>query len=247
MTIWKQFEKNCAAAALARKGASCKSAEEERDRAAGEEPKMRASKTALFKAAKEWQAEQIRAILAADSTLLLARDPKGRQATHIACSVKPGASGLGEANGIETVLALLEAGAGLEEEVPMTEEEGDFRATPVWYAVARGENLPLVRFLLACGADASYSLWAAVWRDDAELCRTLLATKPRLNLKAHGETPLFYAARLKRLKTLDLLIQAGADPGIKDPRGRNAIDIGRARNLPRESIERLTNAKRAKS
>ena len=48
----------------------------------------------------------------------------------------------------------------------MDEDEGDFRATPLWYAVARGENLPLATFLVNRGADASYSLWAAVWRDD---------------------------------------------------------------------------------
>ena len=122
----------------------------------------------------------------------------------------------------------------------MEEDEGDFRATPLWYAVARGENLPLVRFLLRHGADASYSLWAAVWRDDDALCRQLLKAKPRLNLRAHGETPLFYAARLKRLKTLDLLIKAGADPRIRDNHGRDAADIARARHLPGDFIRRLT-------
>ena len=121
----------------------------------------------------------------------------------------------------------------------MDEDEGDFRATPLWYAVARGENLPLVRFLLSRGADASYSLWAAVWRDDEVLCRTLLESKPRLNLRAHGETPIFYAARLKRLKTLDLLIAAGADPAIPDWQNRDAADIARARHLPKAVIARL--------
>jgi hypothetical protein len=46
----------------------------------------------------------------------------------------------------------------------------------------------------------------------ADFCRAPLSRKPRLDLKAHGETPIFYAARLKRLKTLGLLIQAGAGP-----------------------------------
>jgi uncharacterized protein len=86
-------------------------------------------------------------------------------------------------------------------------------------------------------------LWAAVWRDDAMLCRALLAAKPRLNLRAHGETPIFYAARLKRLKTLDLLIKAGADPSILDTRGRDAVDIARARRLPKDVIERLARSK----
>jgi hypothetical protein len=145
------------------------------------------------------------------------------------------------------VAALLDAGAGLEDEVPMAEDEGDFRATPLWYAVARGENLPLVRFLLKRGADASYSLWAAVWRDDDVMLRALLKSRPRLDLRAHGETPLFYAARLQRLKTLDLLIGAGANPAIADDRGRDVIAIARARRLPKPVIDRLaaTSAKSA--
>jgi uncharacterized protein len=196
------------------------------------------SKPALFAAAKRWDAAAIDSILAAAPALIDASDPKGRRALHIACGVKPGGA-LGEANGIDTATVLLEAGADLELAVPMTEDEGDFRATPLWYAVSRGENLPLVRFLLGRGADASYSLWAAVWRDDPVLCRELLNANPRLNLRAHGETPIFFAARVKRLKTLDLLIAAGADPTIPDPQGRDAVAIARARSLPKEIINRL--------
>jgi ankyrin repeat protein len=198
---------------------------------------MKPSKTALFEAAKRWDAAAVTALLKAAPALIAAADPKGRQALHIACAVPPRA-GLGEPNGIKTATALLAAGADLEAEVPMP-DEGDFRATPVWYAVARGENLPLVQFLLKRGADASYSLWAAVFRDDARLMTALLAARPRLNLRAHGETPLFYAARLRRLKTLDLLIAAGADPSIKDDRGRDAVEIAKARRLPKDVIARL--------
>jgi ankyrin repeat protein len=86
---------------------------------------------------------------------------------------------------------------------------------------------------------ASHPLWAAVWRDDDILCRALLKTQPRLDLRAHGETPIFYAARLQRLKTLSLLIDAGADPRIKDDPGRDALDIARARRLPKDLIARL--------
>jgi ankyrin repeat protein len=201
------------------------------------------SKTSLFEAAKRWDAAAIRTILAAAPALVEARDPKGRMALHMACAVKPGGDKLGEPSGIKTVTVLVDGGAGLEAAVPMDEDEEDFRATPLWYAVSRGENLALVRFLLKRGADASYSLWAAVWRDDAVLCRDLLAAKPRLNLKAHGETPIFFAARLQRLKTLDLLIAAGADPTIADRRGRDALDIARARRLPKDVIARLEDLK----
>ena len=131
---------------------------------------MRApTETALFAAAKRWDAAAVAAILAAAPGLLTATDPRGRMALHLACAVKPSAAGLAERDGTQTAAALLAAGADIEAGVPMDADEGDFRATPVWYAAARGENLALVRVLLARGADASPCLWAAVWRDDAVL------------------------------------------------------------------------------
>jgi ankyrin repeat protein len=202
------------------------------------------SKTALFEAALRWDAAAVKAMLKAAPALATATDPRGRMALHLACAVTPGGKDLNEPNGIKTVSALLAAGADLEAAVPMDEDEGDFRATPLWYAVSRGRNLPLARFLLGRGADASYSLWTVVFQDDAVACRELLKAGPRLNLRAHGETPIFYAARLKRLKTLELLIAAGADPSIPDPRGRDAIDIARARRLPKDVIARLEELKR---
>jgi uncharacterized protein len=161
----------------------------------------------------------------------------------VACGVKPGGQTAGDPNGLRTLAALLKAGARLEAEALTNEDEGDHRSTPLWFAAARGENLPLARFLLKLGADPSYSLWAVVWRDDDAFCRELLKNKPRLNLRAHGETPIFYTARLKRLKTLELLIKAGADPTVVDDKGRDAIDIARARRLPRALMDRLEDAK----
>src|SRR5262249_54881068 len=159
------------------------------------------SKTALFEAAKSWDVVAVKEILLAAPSLVKASDTRGRRALHIACAVNPGSGSLGEPNGIKTITAILKAGADLETEVPMNEDEGDFRATPLWYAVARGENSLLVRLLLNRGADPSYSLWAVVWRDDSVMCRHLLKAKPRLDLKGgpDRETPIFYAARLKRL------------------------------------------------
>ncbi|MGA8976688.1 MAG: ankyrin repeat domain-containing protein [Pseudolabrys sp.] len=202
------------------------------------------SKTALFEAARRWDVTSVKTILRAAPDLAKASDAKGRTALHIACAVNPRSGPPGEPTGVKTVTAILKAGADLETEVPMDEDEGDFRATALWYAVARGENLPLVRFLLSRGADPSYSLWAAVWRDDSAMCRHLLKARPRINLKAgpDRETPVFYAARLKRLKTLELLIKAGADPCIKDGRGRDALEIARARRLPQKFIDLLTRA-----
>ena len=79
---------------------------------------MKPSKTALFDAAKRWDAPAVTALLKAAPALVSATDPKGRMALHIACAVPPGPT-LGETNGIATVTA-------------------DFRANPVWYAASRG-------------------------------------------------------------------------------------------------------------
>jgi hypothetical protein len=40
-----------------------------------------------------------------------------------------------------------------------------------------------------------------------------------------------------------LLIAAGADPTIKDRRGRDAVDIAQARRLPKDRLARLANLK----
>jgi ankyrin repeat protein len=205
------------------------------------------SRTALFSASRMWDWPTVAALLVAAPELVAASDPQGHTALHRACAVKPGSSPqLVEPNGVKTITTLLEAGADLEQAVPMDEDEGDFRATPLWYAVARGENFPLVEFLLQRGANASYSLWAAVWRDDDDVCRALLQSKPELNLRAHGETPIFYAARLQRLATLALLIDAGADPSIPDSVGRDSVAIARERKLPEEIIERMVSLQQRK-
>jgi hypothetical protein len=100
-------------------------------------PPDAALESAVFAAAKAWDAAAVGALLAKAPELVDASDPKGRRALHMACAVTPGGGALGEANGIRPVTALLDGGAELEAAVPMAEEEGEFRATPLWYAVAR--------------------------------------------------------------------------------------------------------------
>ena len=197
------------------------------------------SKTGFFAAAKTFDHAAIKSMLEAapELDLVHATRPDGLAAVHIACSVKLDDAGLHEPYGIRTVDALLDGGTDIDAGVP-TNEEG-FKPTPVWYAAARGRNLELVRFLVGRGCDTSYSLWTAVSQDDDVLLRALLDGKPDLNLRAHGETPIFYAARLGRLKTLQVLIAARADPAIPDKSGRSAIDIARERKLPPDVVAKL--------
>ncbi|ULR88365.1 ankyrin repeat domain-containing protein [Comamonas sp. B21-038] len=197
------------------------------------------SKSTWFAAAKRWDARLLAAWLAQAPQWAQAVDGKGRTALQVACGVSPQNAHSADTYGLETVATLLAAGAPLEAQAPMGECNGDFRATALWFAVSRGENLPLVKLLLSHGANASYSLWAAVWRDDEAMCRALLQARPLLNLREHGETPVFYAARLGRLKTLELLLDAGADVSVADFKGRDAVDIAVARRLPQALIYRM--------
>jgi uncharacterized protein len=65
-------------------------------------------------------------MLEASPELIAMTDPKGRAALHLACAVKPGAPALGEPDGRRTSAVLLKAGADLEAEVPVDEDDGDF-------------------------------------------------------------------------------------------------------------------------
>ena len=173
-----------------------------------------------------------------------AGDRRGRTPLHLACGARPANPSAGDPYGVATVDALLAHGAALEAVEAIPDGSAAFPATPLWYAVARGDNLPLVEHLLRLGAKADHCMWAVVWRDDAEMCRALLAVKPRLDLVFDGETPLFYAARLRRLTTLELLLDAGADCAFVGPGGVTVVEIATRRRLPWPVVERLTAASR---
>ena len=198
---------------------------------------MKPSKTAFFNAAKRWDVKAVTALLSSAPDLIDATDPRGRKALHIACSVKPGTAGTREPNGMRTVSVLFRRGADLHDYVPL--EEGRFKATPVWYAVAHGDNLPLVKMLLKRGARADNCLYAAVWNDNADVLREILKTKPSINDVREGEPVIISAIRWRKLKTLDVLIDAGADVSFQDANGRDAMFHARRRKLPSPVLARL--------
>jgi len=195
------------------------------------------SKTALFKAAKTWDVKALETLLAEAPHLIDATDPRGRKAIHIACAVKPGTPGTKEPNGIRTVSALLRRPGDLHDHVGL--EEGAFKATPVWWAVAHGDNLPLVKMLLKRGARADNCLWAVVWNDNADVLREILKTKPPIDDVQGGEPVIISAIRWRKLKTLNILLDAGADTSFRDAKGRDALFLARHKKLPLSLLQRL--------
>jgi len=195
------------------------------------------TKTGLFNAAKHWDADTLARVLSEAPRLIAATDPRGRNALHVACAVKPRAAGTLEPNGIRTVDTLLANGADLHGHVPL--EDGKFKATPVWYAVAHGDNLPLVRMLLKRGARVDNCLYAVVWNDNADMLREILKTHPPIDAREASEPVIVSAVRWRKLRTLEVLMKAGADVSIPDRNGHDAIYHARAKKLPAAIIARL--------
>jgi uncharacterized protein len=198
------------------------------------------SKTAWFNAAQSWDYRQLKEMLREAPALLAASNPKGLNALHMACAVRPGKPGLHEENGIKTVTALLDAGIDIESVAFRDDDGSEWRANAVWFAVGKGQNLPLVRFLLKRGGDPSYSLFSVLWGYKPEFARELVKYKPRMNLRGgDGRTVLHAAVNPNRLEVLNLYLSAGADPSIKDKLGITPLDLAKKRRVPTEIIERM--------
>jgi hypothetical protein len=172
--------------------------------------------------------------------LLEATDPKGLNALHMACAVKPGKNGVHEPNGLKTVTALLDGGIDIESVAFKDQDGGEWRANAVWFATGRGQNLPLVKLLLKRGGDPSYSLFSVLWGYKPEFARELVKHKPRMDLRGgDGRTVLHAAAVPHRLEVFKLYLDAGADPWIKDNRGVTPLDLAKKRGVPKQFIERM--------
>ena len=193
--------------------------------------KKPASRTALFAAAKRWDAAAVRELLARAPALAAARDARGRTALHV-CAGASGAATRGRAKAaIAAARALLEAGADLDAVHEIPDDAEVFRATPLWYALARGRNGELARFFLSQGADPDHCLWTVIWSDEPDLVRALLRAGSKPDVRFSGETPLIYAARLGREKAVLELVAAGADVGARDAKGLTAAEHARKKRL----------------
>ena len=90
------------------------------------------------------------------------------------------------------------------------------------------------------------SLIRAVTDDDTEALRTLLAAGSDVNRSTSGgQTPLILAIVFRRIKILSLLLEAGADPELRDDLGLNAVDWAE-RKCFAEGVKLLAQNKTAK-
>jgi uncharacterized protein len=78
--------------------------------------------------------------LQANAELLKHRDAKGRNWLHLCCGVDIDGDQRKAADSVKTAEVLVDAGLSIHQEA-FTEEK--WKATPLWFAIARGRNLLL--------------------------------------------------------------------------------------------------------
>ena len=117
--------------------------------------------------------------------LLSIRDDRGRNWLHLCCGVNPKRAKLRAAHSVKTAEVLLRRGLDINQEAFC---EGDWKATPLWFAIARGENLMLADFLLKRGSNPNYCLWAASFVENIEAIRLLVRHGMAVTREVDGET-----------------------------------------------------------
>ena len=179
------------------------------------------SKTAMLLLVKELRWKEVRDGLNANPDLIGVRDKRGRTWLHLACGVditKRQATAV--RNSIKLAEILLERGLDIND-AAFTEE--NFRATPLWFAIAFGKNIELVRCLLNRGSDPNYCMFAAAYNDDAAAIRLLAQNGADIDPEAEGATPLLFAVQWSRFKAAEELLKRGADPNYQDSKGMTAL------------------------
>jgi hypothetical protein len=179
------------------------------------------SKTSLAESVRAHRWREVEDALAARPDLLDLTDEKGRNWLHHCCRSPLGDRDPGDS--IKTADMLIGLGLGLD--APAF-REGEWQATPLWFAVAWGKNLPLAQHLLKRGANPNFCLFAAIWNDDRAAIRLLLDHGADIeDGAARGETPLMGAIAWSRFGPAEELLLSGADPDFRNAKGATALHM----------------------
>lgn len=169
---------------------------------------------------KDLKWKEIAQGLSENPVLLSVRDDRGRNWLHLACAVKIKERGLRVSDSIKTAEVLLKAGLDINQEAF---QEPDFKATPLWYAIAHGQNLKLAEFLLQRGSVPHYCMWAAAYNNDAPAIRLLVANGAEINASAEDATPFLFAIQWSRFAAAEQLLKLGADVNAQNSKKMTAL------------------------
>ena len=191
----------------------------------------RVSRTRLFAALKALDVPAVARLPDAQPDLLSAVDDRRRNALHFLCGLP--------ADPKTAVRARALAGRLLDGSLDVNAPafvEGAFQATPLWYAIARGRNLPLARFLLKHGSGPENALWAAAFADNLEAIDLLVRSGASLDPVTEDETPFLGAIKWSRFAGAERLLKHGADVNFQNSRGLTALHLVLKKNSDRRHV-----------
>ncbi len=179
------------------------------------------SKTAMLGLVKGLRWRDVREALASNPALIDVRDKRGRNWLHLACGVDittraPGAS----RDSVKTAEVLLSCGLDINEPAFT---EGNWKATPLWYAVAFGKNHNLAGFLLERGSDPNHCLHAAVFNNDVAAIRLLVKNGAAIDPDVEDGTPFFFGIQWSRFAGALEMLKHGANPNYQNSKGVTAL------------------------
>ena len=182
------------------------------------------SKTRIIEAVQKLDLETARQLIRANPSLLSVWNRKGRNLLHLACSASCKKLNLPESSATQMVNFLLDCGMDIEEP---NLSAGD-PCTPLWFAVARGRNLPLVKLLIKRGARPDrapgHALYAAGWWEDLKILDVLLKAGAKIDI---GGSPFFACWCWRKFEAAKFLALKGANVNFQDPQnGQTALLYG---------------------
>ena len=192
------------------------------------------SKTRLFQAIKALDVDAVAALLDAQPELIRAIDDRRRNPLHFLCSLP--ADPRTSTRTLALARRLLDA--GLDVNAPAF-VEGVFQATPLWYAISRGSNLPLARFLLKHGSTPENSLWAAAFAENLPAIDLLVKSGASLDPVTEDETPFLSAIKWSRFTAAERLLRNGASVNFQNSKGVTALHMVLKKNSDRKHVEML--------
>ena len=155
-------------------------------------------------------------------------------------------SGIWKEQGVEAALEcaeyLIERGVDVRGVQPIPDGGTVFHADALWWCVAYQSNFELASLLLAKGASADHSIYAASFDGDEQLCSLLDEHGADWNLPFEGRTPLMDVLAWNRTKIVPWLIEHGADVKTTDDDGLNSLHYAAKRGVNDKTLALLIDA-----